>query len=230
MSPPTSCPTRRRRRSRPRRRSSRRPRPRPRRSRRRPSPRRPSRHRPSARAGGTGWPRRATRAHDEEDDQAGHEEPAEAPALPRRARGRPRRHAARQRPERRQHLHARLVEPVAVASGAEGRGQHVADDARGLGVGELALDAVPHLDADLAVVDGHHQQHAVVAPGVAQLPGLGDADGEVLDGLAVQRAHQQVLELDAAPAVRGRGPPAPGRRAGATRRRRGRRPRPPPGR
>ncbi len=39
----------------------------------------------------------------------------------------------------------------------------------------------------------------------ADLPGLRDADGEVLDGLALEARDEEVLELDALPALAGAG-------------------------
>ena len=65
----------------------------------------------------------------------------------------------------------------------EFRRDDLVDDALGGDVGQRAFEAVTDLDAQMAVVLGDDQQRAVVDLLAADLPGFGDPDRVLLDGL-----------------------------------------------
>ncbi|MGY4598431.1 hypothetical protein ACVWXL_006177 [Bradyrhizobium sp. GM22.5] len=94
------------------------------------------------------------------------------------------------------------------------------DDAPRRDVGERALEAVTDLDAQMPVVLGHNEDGAVVDLLASDLPGLRDADRELLDGLRVRRRHDQdgdlaaLAHLEVLQLLRQRGDVAAGERAG----------------
>ena len=71
------------------------------------------------------------------------------------------------------------------------------DDALGGDVGERAFEAVADLDAQMPVILGDHQQRAVIDLLAPDLPGLGNADRELLDGFRLRRRHDQDRDLAA---------------------------------
>src|SRR5438445_619997 len=64
-------------------------------------------------------------------------------------------------------------------------------------IGERALEAVADLDAQVMVVLGNDEDRAVVDLLTPDLPGLGNADRELLDCLRVCRWHDQHGDLAA---------------------------------
>ena len=82
-------------------------------------------------------------------------------------------------------------------AGLEFRRDDFVDDAPRGGVGERAFEAVADLDAQMAVVLGDDEQRAVVDLLAPDLPGFGDADRELLDGLLARRRHDQHRDLAA---------------------------------
>ena len=50
-------------------------------------------------------------------------------------------------------------------------------------------------DAQAAIILRHQQQHAVVLPGTAELPGIDHADRILLDGFGLRARQQQHCEL-----------------------------------
>ena len=87
--------------------------------------------------------------------------------------------------------------PPAKSPVAEFRRDDLVDDAPRGDVGQRAFQAVADLDAQLAVVLGDHQQRAVVDLLAPDLPGLGDADRELLDRLGLRGRHDQHRDLAA---------------------------------
>ena len=71
------------------------------------------------------------------------------------------------------------------------------DDLLGRQVGNRAFQRLGHLDADLAVVLGHHQQHAVADALAADLPGVAHAVGVAGDVLRLRGRHHQHRDLRA---------------------------------
>src|SRR3954452_872539 len=80
-------------------------------------------------------------------------------------------------------------------AGAEPRGDPVLDDEPGNSVGKRALEAIAHLDAHLALVRRHDQQHAVVLALLTDLPAAAKLVAEVLDRRALQRFERHHHEL-----------------------------------
>ncbi len=71
------------------------------------------------------------------------------------------------------------------------------DDPVGGRIGQRAFEAVADLDAHLAVVQRHEQQHAVVDLAAAELPLIDDTDRVLLDCLGLRRRHDQDRDLAA---------------------------------
>jgi hypothetical protein len=80
---------------------------------------------------------------------------------------------------------------------AKSRRHALADDASRGDVGERALHAAAGLDADLALLLGDHEEHAVVDALAAQLPSVGHAQREVLDRLGAEGRHHEHRHLRA---------------------------------
>jgi hypothetical protein len=72
-------------------------------------------------------------------------------------------------------------------------------------VGEAAFEAVADLDPELPVLDDDDEDHTVVEALPADPPLLGQADADVLEVLALERAEDRHRDLVADPAVLGRG-------------------------
>src|SRR5207249_10715209 len=87
------------------------------------------------------------------------------------------------------------LEPRGVALLAEARRDRVPDDLIGLRVRQHGLETVTNLDPELAVLDEHDQQHAVVEPLVTETPLLEEPVRDVLDALALERAEERDRHL-----------------------------------
>ena len=71
------------------------------------------------------------------------------------------------------------------------RGDHIADDSPGKKIGQPAFQPVADLDADLAVGFGDQQDGAIVGVLLADFPGLGNPDGEILQRIAREGRNGQ---------------------------------------
>jgi hypothetical protein len=111
--------------------------------------------------------------------------------------------------------------PAGKIAGLEFWRDVLVDDALGGGVGQGAFEAVTDLDAQMSIVFGDDQQRTVVDLLAADLPGLGNADRELVDRLRVRRRHDQhgnlaaFSGLEVAELLRQRGDVAARQRAGA---------------
>jgi hypothetical protein len=79
----------------------------------------------------------------------------------------------------------------------EARGDVLLDDALDDRVGQRALDAAPGDDPDAPVLLRHQEQHAVVDPLAAELPGIEDAHAVFDRRLGLGGRHQQHGDLAA---------------------------------
>ena len=89
----------------------------------------------------------------------------------------------------------------------------IPNDSPGRKIRQAALQAVAHLDPDLAVVARDHQDDAVVEPFATDLPAFGHPDRKIFDGIPIQGGYGehrhlgrvllfQLLEEDLDPAFR----------------------------
>ena len=94
-------------------------------------------------------------------------------------------------------------DPLSQPALPESRRHHVADDRGGDRVGQGRLEAVADLEAHLPVVEEDHEDDAVVEPLPADPPRLGQADRELLEALAAERAEDGDDDLVRALALAG---------------------------
>src|SRR4051812_22992771 len=71
----------------------------------------------------------------------------------------------------------------------------VADDPAGYQVRKYPFQPPPDFDPDLPLIPRYDQDGAVVLPLPSDAPRLGDADREILDGVAPQRRNRQDDDL-----------------------------------
>src|SRR5262245_2886792 len=136
-----------------------------------------------------GFPREPTDGHRherEQDEQVEVGAPALLASL-RRLGQAPELLGGRARLDALEHGDRRRLEPGRVLPLAEAGHDHVADDLRGLGVGQRALEPVADLDPQLSVLDEDDEEDAVVELLLAQAPLLEEAVRDVLEVLAVER-------------------------------------------
>ncbi len=88
-------------------------------------------------------------------------------------------------------------DPLAKRTRLEVRGDHIADDSPGEKVGQPAFQPVADLDSDLAVGFGDQQDGAIVRFLLADLPVLGNPDGEIRQRIALEgRNGQSTIWVD----------------------------------
>ena len=83
------------------------------------------------------------------------------------------------------------ADPASDVAHFETRLDDVPANVVGLEIGERALDALADLDPILPFVRRDDDEDAVVAPGVAELPGLEGLVGDVVDRLALERSDDE---------------------------------------
>ena len=82
-------------------------------------------------------------------------------------------------------------------AGLEFRRDVLIDDAVGNDIAQHALEPVADLDAQMPVILGDDEQRAIVDLLAPDLPGLGNADRELLDGFLARGRHDQDRDLAA---------------------------------